>query len=90
MNHEFIMSEMREFCQKHGIKSGWTQAQHVGFQFHLLTEASTSQSDTLIILTETVNPSAFRQTAERAGILTKTEGTKAKTMANPYVTIAKE
>ena len=92
MMNNLIVDQARAFCKGENaanmkITSGWSQAQHVGFQFTLL-KAATTDNEMLEILTETVNPSAFRQSLEKLGILVKSES-KVKTIANPWVEVAK-
>lgn len=90
MTKETIKVSAREFCSKHSITSGWSQEQHVGFQFNLVVdmlgiESKEDKEELLSILGLTVNPSAFRQTLESADILAKTDkGAKASILANKY------
>lgn len=91
MTKETIKVSAKEFCTKHNIVAGWSQEQHVGFQFGLIVdmlgiESKEDKKELLTILGQTVNPSAFRQMLESADILAKTEkGAKASILANKYV-----
>lgn len=94
MTNESIKTEAKEFCTKHSIVAGWSQEQHVGFQFNTIKDAlkveleEADLKELLTILGLTCNPSAFRQKLESAEILAPTEkGAKSSSLANKYASM---
>lgn len=74
-----MVAEAKAFCEEKNITAGWMQQQHIGLQARTIRDAlgveSKEDIDTLVsILSQTVNPSAFRQGLERAGVLMKSGG----------------
>lgn len=90
MTKDQIKLNAKEFVNKFDIKAGWSQEQHVGFQFNLIVdmlgiESKEDKDELLSILGQTVNPSAFRQTLESAEILEKAEKSqRSSILANKY------
>lgn len=90
MDNNQIKVSAKEFCLKHDIKAGWSQEQHVGFQFNLIVdvlgvELPEDKKELLSILGLTCNPSAFRQKLESDGTLTASvKGQRAAILANKY------
>ena len=71
-----LVDEAKAFVEKHGIKQGWTQKQHIGLMASTIRDAlglerSEDIQELVSILSQGVNPSAFRQKLEDKGILAK-------------------
>lgn len=89
--NSIVLASAREFCTKNEVKSGWTQEQHVALEATLIIETLGVESKDdkvalLDILSAMVNPSAFRQSLEKQGILTKGED-RVKAIANRYLNL---
>lgn len=85
-----MTNEAKSFVTKHNIKSGWSQRQHVGLQASTICAAlgidTQADKDELVnILTQTVNPSQFRQKLEAANVLAKEVKKDAVSITNEYV-----